>query len=133
LIPREKNGVFLTLPGFLLSRLFEKELGYSFSKIDLSKMQSVLPKLLVEKMELAENVEMTIQENSIGIEIVNSVLEGVCQQTQRLTRTHDQIGCVLPSSFACALAKVSGKPIIIQKETKKPETKVTKIEYLIVE
>jgi hypothetical protein len=131
LLGNEKNGLFLTPPGFSLSRLFEKELGYSFTKTDLKQIQSVLPKLLVETMEIAEDAEMEIQGNIVNIEITNSVLDGVCQQTQNLQQTHDQIGCPLTSAIACALAKASGKPVIIQKETENLQTKVTKIEYLI--
>jgi hypothetical protein len=131
LLPKEKNGVFLTPPGFSLSRLFEIELKYSFTKIDLSSIQSVLLNVMVEKMDIADDVKIEIQGNSINVEVTNSVLEGLCQQTQDLARTHNQVGCVLSSSIACALAKASGKPIIIQKETKRPQTKITQIEYFI--
>ena len=130
---KDKKGLLLSPPGFLLSRLFEHELGISFTKFSLSMFPSVLPKLLVVTMELAEHVEIKIQPNKVNVQIMSSVLDEVCQQTRKLPHTHNQVGCPLTSALACALAKTSGKPIIIQKETKNQITKVTQIDYLIIE
>lgn len=130
---RIEDGILLTPPGNLLSRLFERELGYSFMKTELTQLQNLLPKLLVENMEIAESVQIKIQDKTINIEIMGSILDGVCQQTQELEHTHDQVGCALTSAIACALAKSSGKPITIQKEVNNFQTKFKKIEYRIEE
>ena len=133
LLTKGKNGAFVTPPGAALSRLFEEELGFSFTKSNLNQIQSALPKLLVEDLELAKNAEIQILSNTVTLEITGSVLEDICRKTDSQPKTHMQVGCLLSSAIACALAKASGKPITIQAETCIQETKITKIEYQILE
>jgi hypothetical protein len=133
LATNRKDGVLIVPPGSALSRLFEKELGFSFTKTNLAQVQFSLPKLLVEDLELAENAEIQIKGNKVMIEISSSVLAEVCRQTDSQPKTHKQIGCLLSSAVACALAKATGKPITIQNETRNEETKTTRIEYQIEE
>ncbi|MEM2129889.1 MAG: hypothetical protein QXZ70_04745 [Candidatus Bathyarchaeia archaeon] len=128
---RSQEGIFITPPGFALSKLFEKEIGTDFIKIDLKKLQEKLSWLLVENMGLAENVEFQIGSNKITIHITNNVFIGICQQTRKLPLTHVAVGCLLTSAIACALAKTTGKPIIIAEE--KQDQKTTIIEYHLLE
>jgi hypothetical protein len=133
LLTKEKTGAFVTPPGSALSRLFEEELGFSFTKTDLNQIQNKLPKLLVEDLELAENAEIQIQSNKVTVEITGSILDEICRQTDSQPKTHKQVGCLLSSAIACALAKATGKPVTIQNETRNQETKTTHIEYQIIE
>ena len=133
LLTNKKTGAFVTPPGSALSRLFEEELGFSFTKTDLNQIQNKLPKLLVEDLELAEKAEIQIQDNTVTVEITGSVLDEICRQTDSQPKTHKQVGCLLSSAIACALAKATGKPVTIQNETRNQETKTTHIEYQIFE
>ena len=126
-----KNGILLTPPGFSLLRFFEKELGVSLVSRDLDFLCKRLPKLMVEDLGIAKKVDMQVQNDTVIVEVTESLLDQVCQQTDSLPRTHSQVGCVLSSSIACALAKVTGKPISIQKEVRDPEAKTSRIEYRI--
>src|SRR5665648_512872 len=110
-LTNQKTGAFITPPGSGLSRLFEEELGFSFIKTDLNQIQNKLPKLLVEGMALAETAEIQIQDNTITLEITGSILDVICRQTDSHPRTHKQVGCLLSSAIACALAKAAGKPV----------------------
>ena len=133
LLTNEKTGAFVTPPGSSLSRLFERELGFSFTKTDLNQIQNKLPKLLVEDLELAGNAEIQIQSNAVTMEITGSTLDEIYRQTDSHPKTHMQVGCLLSSAIACALAKATGKPVTIQNETRNQETKTTHIEYQIFE
>jgi hypothetical protein len=46
----------------------------------------------------------------------NHIFKDLCEQTRKLPRTHEKVGCPLSSAIACALAKVAGKPVIIERE-----------------
>lgn len=133
LFSNKKNGVILTPPGLALSRLFELEFGSSFTKTDFAHLQQTFPKLLVDNLEIAENIEIQMHEDIITIEITGSILNAVCQETNNQPKTHAQVGCLLTSAFACILAKATGKPITIQSETRNIETKTTVIKYSIEE
>ena len=125
-LTNQKTGAFVTPPGSALSRLFEEELGFFIlQKPTSNQIQKKLPKLLVEGLELAEEVEIQIQGNTVILEITGSILDEICRQTDSQPKTHKQVGCLLSSAIACTLAKASGKPVTIQNETRNQETKTT--------
>jgi hypothetical protein len=132
LLTNRKTSALITAPGSALSHLFEEELGFSFTKTDLKQIKDKLPKLLVDGLELAENVEIQIQGKKVEVEITGSILDEICRQTDSYPRAHKQVGCILSSAIACALAKASGKPVIIQNEKPDQETRTTKIEYQLI-
>ena len=129
----KKDGLFLTPPGFSLSLLFEQELGEAFINLDLPHLCHLLPKLLIEGLGIAENAEFQEQGNKVTMQITNSIFNTACRETRKLTRTHEQIGCLLPSAIACVLAKATGKPIVIANEGRSKGDKTTTIEYQIME
>ncbi len=133
LYEKNGNGVFITPPGLVLSRLFEQEFGSSFMKIDLLQLKKILPMLLIERMELAETVEIQIEVNAIRIKIMSDILNQMYLSSSIQPFTHSQVGCLISSALACVLAKVTGKPIIIQDEVYSTRTKTTTIFYKICE
>jgi hypothetical protein len=133
LFDKKRTGLFFTPPGFALSLIFENELGLSFRKITLPQMQSLIKKIL-NKLKFAEDVQILIQDGTITLEVTNSIFNTLCQETRiSQPRTHEQVGCVLASAFACAFAKVSDKPVTIQKDTLNLDTRTLIIEYRMEE
>lgn len=130
---KEKAGILLTPPGLGLSLLFEKELNISFTKTDFKYLQLNLPKLLIEDLEILESIELNLKGNTVTIEVVDSIFNGICEQTNNQPRTHAQVGCLFASALACVLAKTIGKPIVIERETQNLETRTTLIQYRILE
>jgi len=128
-----KKTVHLLRRGSALLRLFEEELGFSFTKTGLNEIQNRLPKLLVEDMGLAKKAEIQIQDNVVTLEITSSIFEEICRQTDSQPKSHMQVGCFLSSSVACALAKAAGKSVLIQKEIRSQEAKTMHVEYEIIE
>ncbi len=133
LIANNDSCVFITPPGAALSRLFEAELGFSFTKVDLAQAQNNLRKILVETLELAENVQFQVENSVVKVEVAGNVFDEVCQQTDFQPKTHMQIGCLLSSAIACILAKSTGKPIIINNEIRIQKTRTVFMEFQILE
>ncbi len=126
-------GVFLTPPGLALSLMFEKELGLSFRKIPLNQMQNMIKKLL-KNLKFADDVQVRIKDRTITLEIKGSIFNALCYETRNSQpRTHEQVGCILASAFACAFAKASDRPITIQSDTLNSDAKTSIIEYQIEE
>lgn len=130
---KDKNGIYLSPPGFALSSLFEKEIATSFAKVDLAFLQNRLPRLLVENLDLAQKAELEVQGKTIIVTLTGSLFSNVCSETDKQPHVHAQIGCLLTSALACVLAKTTGKPITIQDETRNPETKQTIITFSVEE
>ena len=133
LFTNKQDGLFLTPPGFALSKIFEQKLGISFTKTDLPFLQKNLSKLLSEDLGITENIDIQIQNNIITFEISGSIFKEDIQENRKIQQTHNAVGCLLSSSLACALAKATGKPITINAEEKSIDGKTTKIEYQIME
>jgi uncharacterized membrane protein len=130
---KNPNGMFLTPPGLALSKLFEKELGTSFTKTDLQYLGEMLPGLLVEDMEIVEKMGFSTENNTITIEMTNHIFRDVCEETKKHPRLYESIGCPLCSAVACALAKATGKPIVVDKEEQSQGGKTTRIRYHTLE
>jgi len=112
---RNPNGVCLTPPGLGLANLFEKELGTSFSKVDLDYLQNKLPKLFIEGLEIAEGFEMNTHGDTTHVRITESIYKDLCNEVRNLSsNVCSSLGCALCSSIACALTRATGKPVIIE-------------------
>lgn len=133
LYSKNPNGIFLTPQGSSLSKLFEKELGTSFTRTDLKYLQEKLPKLLVEDLEIAESMEIKAENNTVTVEITDQVFSSVNKETEELSKTHETMGSPLSSAIACALAKATGKPVVIEKEEQSQDGKTTEIRYRLME
>lgn len=142
---RDSQGLLLKPPGFELARLFEKTLGTTFMRTDLNYLMKNMPKLLVEGLEIAKDLEI-IQEtvkpaateivaiqhrdgvDRIHVKITDSVYQETSREIEQMSRIHGNIGDPLTSAIACAIAKSTGKPTIMTDE-KTSEDGKTKVDY----
>jgi hypothetical protein len=108
------HGILLTPPGDRLSRLFEKRLDTNFAKTDLKYVTQNLPKLFIEDLEIAENIEIETEHSKIKIRITNSAFKEAHKENSNPSCSYHSIGCPLLSAIACALTKATGKPIVIE-------------------
>lgn len=128
------EAVLLIPLGLALSKLVEKKLGTSFTKLDLEQLQQDLPKILIEDLELAENFEIQIKlsevskgtnksdsltqtkDELIHVKITNSIFEDLCKEVLKTSTSYPicKIGCPLCSAIACTLAQTIGRPITIE-------------------
>jgi len=117
---KNPKGICLTPPGLGLANLYENKLGKDFAKADLNYLQNNLPKLFIEDLEIAEDLEVNIKDNMIQIKITESIYKNLCKQTRKLSNICNSIGCPLCSSIAIALTRATRKSVIIEK-TEVPE------------
>ena len=74
-------------------------------------------------------MQIKIEGSKITIDTKDSVYKNLSIETKRFPNVYNSLGSPLSSAFACALAKATGKPIIIENETASEDGKSTKIEY----
>jgi len=158
-IQQQENELFLTNPeaalitppGYSLSKLFEKTLGKSFTKTDLEYLQQNLPKIFIEDLEIAENLEIQIEPSKaaekvadsvslihlkhdiIHVKITNAIYKDLCKEARKLSHICGTIGCPICSAIACAITKASGKPVTIEKTECTENGKVMEAHYKILE
>jgi hypothetical protein len=108
---KNPQGILMTPPGAELTKLFEETLETSFTTVDLEYLQEHLPKLFVEDLEIAEDLEFQRKEDTINAKITNSIYKDLTN----LPPVIERIGSPIYSAIACAITKATGKPVTIEK------------------
>jgi len=128
----DPEGILLTPPGADLTRLFEKTLDTSFTKVDLQYIERDMPRLLVEELEIAENVEIEAKKNMVYAKIVNSIYKNMHVDAEMLPKIGISLGCPVCSAMACAIAKAAGKPVVIERYHTSEDGQTLTIEYRLL-
>jgi len=128
----DPEGILLTPPGADLTRLFEKTLDTSFTKVDLQYLEMDMPRLLVEDLEIAENVEIEAKKNMVYAKIVNSIYKNMQLEAERLPKVGFSLSCPICSAIACAIAKASGRPVVIESDQTSEDGQTLTIEYRLL-
>ena len=131
---KNPQGICLTPSGLDLTNLFEDELGTDFNNVDLNYLQTSLPKLFIDGLEIAEDFEMNKRGNTIHIKIWNSIYKDFCGKARKLSKNScSSFACPLCSSIACALTRITGKPVIIKKSKVSLRGEKIEVYYQIIE
>jgi len=148
---KNPQGILLTPPGAEMTKLFEKTLGTSFTKVDIEYLQQNLPKLLIEALEIAEDLEIETKNRkvtreitdavsligtargTIHVKITNPILQDLWKEDRRLSHLCGTVGCPISSAIACALTKATGKPITIEKIQPSKDGKIIEADYGVLE
>lgn len=110
----EPKGLLLTPPGLGLLNQIEKKSRVDFTKTALIDLCEIMPRYILDNYSLAKEIDMTLRENEIDIRINDSIYKNLYSQ-EKIRKSIFLLGCPIISSIACAIAKSSGKPAIIQK------------------
>jgi hypothetical protein len=146
LFVKNPEGLLLTPPGAELASIFEKKLGISFTRVDFEYLQRNMPKLFIEDLEIAENLEMEMftktlaaegrafsflkaERYSVQVKINNPMCREVCEKSNRLTQICEKIGCPICSAIGCALTKATGAPVMIENVQTSEDRKTVEITY----
>jgi len=127
------NATLMTPPGLELKRLFENRLDTVFTRVDLQYLEQNLPKLLVEDLEIAQEVEVETRNNVVLAKTRNSIYRNMCKEAQKLPKIHSSLGCPLCSAIASALAEATDKPVIIEQEQTGEDDETTETKYHLLE
>jgi hypothetical protein len=122
----------MTPPGLEISRLIENQLNTSFATETPDKMQPLLEKALIEELEIARTLEISIQEPFVHVELRDTVFDEIIDKVIQKNNVQ-KLGDPLTSAICCLTAKTMRKPVTIEKIQKDPHQRTTKIIYRIHE
>jgi hypothetical protein len=125
------KGLLITPPGIGILDKIEQKNETDLTKIPLSELDETLPYLLSE-LYLTKEIKMTTKENDVTIEINGSLYKNLYSQEYNL-KSINLLGCPLVSAAACAIAKSTGKPTMIQKIETTPDGKTTTATFKILQ
>lgn len=108
------KGLCLLPSGLDLTNMFEDELGIVFAETKIENLEDDLRKLFIEDFEIADSFEIMIQEKIGPIIVSKSIYNKFCKNSQVFNKNKCRsYACPLCSSIACALTRVTGKPVTI--------------------
>jgi hypothetical protein len=122
-------GVLFTPPGAELSKLFEKTLGIYFTEVNLQYLVQNMPKLFVEDLEIAQDVEVEIEGDRIRVKMHDSVYNISGVESGESSSEYSTLDFPLVSAIACALAKTTNKPVMVEKVQAGGDGKDVALEY----
>jgi hypothetical protein len=150
-ITRTTQGMLLTPPGIQLAELLEKSLGKSFTRTDLKNLQQNLPKLFMENLEIAENLELQAENDTtqnkedhqaspaqtknttIHAKITRPIYGTTLKEAEEPSQTAAPIGCPVCSAIAIAITKATGKPVRITETKSSEDINTVEASYEIIE
>jgi hypothetical protein len=150
-IARTTQGLLLTPPGIQLSKLLEKSLGKSFIQADLESLQQNLPKLFIEDLEIAENLEIQAENDmterkgddlasltqtkntTIHAKITKPIYGTMLKEAENSPQSNALIGCPVCSAIAIAITKATGKPVRITDTKISEDGNAIEASYEIIE
>ena len=127
------EGLLITPPGNELNKLFEKTLETSFTRVDFQFLQLNLPKIFIDELEIAQDLEINMENNKICVKIENSPYVRLVKEIRKLSKVYESLGCPLSSAISCALAKATGKLVKIEKQEINEAARTMMIEYGLLE
>jgi hypothetical protein len=129
---RKPEGVLLVPPGSGLLAQIEEKSNVDFTKVDLNELCTLMPRFILQDLNLAKEMEMEPNENQVYLRTFDSLYKNLYSARNTL-KSVNLLGCPIASAVACALAKTSGKTIIIQKQQVSPDGLTVEVWYRIVQ
>jgi hypothetical protein len=149
-VTRTTQGLLITPPGIQLSKLMEKSLGTTFIKTDLKDLEQKLPKIVIEDLEIAENIEIQEENNPtngkedpavsstetknilINTKITKPIYKDVFKDDDS-SQIAGTIGSPVCSAIAVALTRATGKPVRITNTRSSEDGNTIEVTYMIIE
>ena len=113
-LTKDPKGISVAPPGLGLLTLIENEMKTDITTLSLEDLYSNLQKTILENFQLAKEVEILPQDDTIQVRIHDSIYKNLYSKEANLQSIHF-LGCPIVSAIACAVAKNTGKIVTIQK------------------
>jgi hypothetical protein len=117
------KGISITAPGAGLLEQFEEETKLDPTQTDLQTLCETLPQQILENFQLAKEIEMTPENDTVKLRITSSIFRSLYAE-EDLKSVH-KLGCPLISALACAVAKTAGRAVAIKELKYNAETDTT--------
>ena len=110
---KKPEGFLIIPPGLGLLGKIEKDFSIDFTKTSIDDLCELMPKFVLDNLNLAKAMELEVGENQVGIKLYDSIYKGLYQNDVSL-KSISFLGCPIISAVACALAKATGKSVSVQ-------------------
>lgn len=114
-ISAQTRGVFVTSPGAGIMAQVERQLQLDLSKISLEELADILPRCLTENLNVAKSAYMMVTPEGVEFRASGILYESLYDPESK-PKSLSLLGCPVVSAVASALAKTSGKTVVISEQ-----------------
>lgn len=114
-ISEQNRGVFITSPGSGLLNQIENQLSIDFATIPPTELCNILPRCMTESFNLAKEMNLQTDDVTAHLSMVGVLYESLYKH-EEIPKSVGLLGCPVISAVACALAKSSGKTVVISEQ-----------------
>ena len=117
----------LVPPGLGLTKLAEKETGTAFSSLDVNHVLNLLSRVFTEDLELLKSFEFKGDNSSIEVKLSEALLNEAPGETTVNGEPEGVLLDYINCSIACAIAKSTGRPVVVHKYIKRIKGETTTV------
>jgi hypothetical protein len=115
-LSERSRGVFIISPGSGLLNQIERQLKLDFTTLSVNESCSLLPKCMTEFFNLAKDMDLQFLDcDTVRLTASGILYESLYDVGSNL-KSVGILGCPVVSAVACALAKSSGKTVVIREQ-----------------
>lgn len=130
-LSKNPEGTLLTPTGLGILTQIEEKSHVDFTKTELNEIAEILPRHILQDLNLAKEMAIEINGDQAHMRIVDSLYKNLYSARSNL-KSVNLLGCPIASAVACALAKTSGRNVTIQKQQISPDGLAIDVWYRIV-
>jgi hypothetical protein len=131
-LSKSQKGVLVSPPGSGIIRQIEEKMRVDFAKMELAELCKVLPIIISQDLNLAKELEMNLDGDQVHLKMSDSLYKNL-YRAQNSLKSVALLGCPIASGVACALSKISGRTVTIQKHQVSPDGSAIEVWYRIVQ
>ena len=128
---KKTKGILINPPGSGLIAYIEKQSQVDFTKMQYNELCDVLPRSIIENLNLGKSMELKCVENGFQLEMVDSLYANLYSENSLVSLK--LLGDPIVSAVACAIAKASSKTITINKQLFSSKGLTLQVWYEIIE
>ena len=126
------KGILIVPPGIAILTDIENKLKVDFTKTNVYHFCEIMPQIILEKYNLAKEIEITAEKNLLNIKITDSAYKRLYGKEFDCKSVH-LLGCPLVSAIAIALSKVTRSIVVIMDSKVSPGNSVIQVTLNTVE
>ena len=127
-LSEKTHGIFITAPGAGLMAQMERQLQIDLTKTNPEELCYILPRCIAGALNLAKSVDLRLVENGANLKAAGILYESLYNPARQFKSVRI-LGCPVVSAVACALAKTTGKTVIIKEQTVQPHGSGVSVQY----
>jgi hypothetical protein len=129
---KDPAGLLVLPPGLALLSLIERKLGFDLKNCGVEALVRTLPKVLVEDLEIAREVDIDVKGETVNVKLYDSIYADFCKDLRDTSRRCG-LGCPMCSALACILAVATGKPVLFDEDKATPDKRISESSYQVLD